>query len=262
MALKDPRLSLTLPFWNQLMEVDGVVVALRSPKEVAASLTRRNGIGEERSAALWLQYTTSAYALAYPRLVMRYQAIIDHVDPAIFALGEHLGLAVGSIQLERCRQFLQPSLRHHIADGSSPTAGPVMALASEIYLDLYHDAPAGRPRTDITQVLSVITSRLDESTDAANELSIQLEAATARAEESKIEREEFARRAAAADRRYEALREAESVKAALWIAERMQVMSRLVRIRSWIAARWGPRPQRTLAERAHRPWAPTRKDRQ
>ena len=42
-GMKDPRLSLTLPFWRSLLGDHRVVVCVRNPLEVAASLVARNG---------------------------------------------------------------------------------------------------------------------------------------------------------------------------------------------------------------------------
>jgi len=43
-AWKDPRLCLTLPFWLEVLDArPAMVVCLRNPLEIAASLAERNG---------------------------------------------------------------------------------------------------------------------------------------------------------------------------------------------------------------------------
>src|SRR5437867_9039357 len=54
---KDPRNSLTLPFWRHLLPDVQVVVCLRNPLEVAASLRRRQGgVTPDVGLGLWLTY--------------------------------------------------------------------------------------------------------------------------------------------------------------------------------------------------------------
>ena len=52
-AWKDPRLCLTLPFWQSVLATrPAMVVCLRHPLEVAASLARRNGFAVPYGLAL------------------------------------------------------------------------------------------------------------------------------------------------------------------------------------------------------------------
>src|SRR5438093_4159224 len=53
---KDPRNSLTLAFWRDLLPDLRVVIALRNPLEVAASLHRRNAMPTGDALRLWLAY--------------------------------------------------------------------------------------------------------------------------------------------------------------------------------------------------------------
>jgi glycosyltransferase involved in cell wall biosynthesis len=57
---KDPRNSLTLPFWQSLLPRMRYVVCLRDPAEVAASLQRRDGIALEEGGRQWLRYLAAA----------------------------------------------------------------------------------------------------------------------------------------------------------------------------------------------------------
>jgi len=56
-VLKDPRISILLPVWRQITKDQGcAVVIVRDPLEVAASLTRRNGLSTLTGLALWAAY--------------------------------------------------------------------------------------------------------------------------------------------------------------------------------------------------------------
>lgn len=60
--LKDPRISILLPVWRQITNDQGCSVAIvRDPLEVAASLTRRNGLPTLTGLALWSAYNRSMF---------------------------------------------------------------------------------------------------------------------------------------------------------------------------------------------------------
>ncbi len=60
-VVKDPRLSLTLPHWRKAVEAAGVpvrlLIALRAPGAVAASLARRDGIDVTQGLMIWAAQT-------------------------------------------------------------------------------------------------------------------------------------------------------------------------------------------------------------
>jgi hypothetical protein len=60
-AWKDPRGSLCLPLWRQVVPIAGTVLCVRDPRDVARSLAKRDGLAPEHVAGLWLAYTLSAY---------------------------------------------------------------------------------------------------------------------------------------------------------------------------------------------------------
>src|SRR5439155_5522042 len=72
---KDPRTSLTLPFWQTLVEPK-LVVCLRNPLEVAVSLHRRNSLSYTLAVALWHDYNERVLAAtpAEGRVVTHYDA--------------------------------------------------------------------------------------------------------------------------------------------------------------------------------------------
>ncbi len=59
---KDPRNSLLLPFWRQIVQPTHYIIVLRNPLEVAESLLRRNGVGIRHGTELWLLHAVSALA--------------------------------------------------------------------------------------------------------------------------------------------------------------------------------------------------------
>jgi hypothetical protein len=62
---KDPRTCLTLPFWLAALEVKAaVILTLRDPLEVAASVHARDGLSAEFALALWERHMRSAVQAA------------------------------------------------------------------------------------------------------------------------------------------------------------------------------------------------------
>ncbi len=110
---KDPRTSLTFPFWQPLIGAAAVLLVLRDPAAVAASLEHRDLLRSRVAAGLWERYMRSAMQVSagLPVVVVRFDELIG--DPAAgvaklvrdFArvgvplVGDQ-ALACGSIKLE------------------------------------------------------------------------------------------------------------------------------------------------------------------
>ena len=120
---KDPRTSVTLPFWQCVFEDLGVepsyVIALRNPLEVAASLHRRDGFDQVKSIFLWLRYTYSAllYTEGENRIVVSYGAMIDDPKHELSRMADSLELLLPNSDSEEVKsytdEFLDPSLRRN-----------------------------------------------------------------------------------------------------------------------------------------------------
>lgn len=103
---KDPRLTLTLPFWKPLIRDVRYIICIRNPLDVALSLYRRDHMTQERALTLWLLYTTQALLNTQQtrRLVVFYEDLTGSSAKA---------------QLERLQAFLEK-------DGSSKMPLPVI----------------------------------------------------------------------------------------------------------------------------------------
>lgn len=95
-VIKDPRLSLTLPFWRSVATLDSVVVPLRAPVEVAQSLRHRNGFSPERSAELWIRYTVDALLSATSPVIVPFHALVEEPAETICWLAKVIGLEDGA----------------------------------------------------------------------------------------------------------------------------------------------------------------------
>jgi hypothetical protein len=72
---KDPRTSLTLPFWESALGPVRVVLVVRNPLEVVTSLHRRNGFSIALSLTLWQIYAERVLAATSPE-----QRVVTHFD--------------------------------------------------------------------------------------------------------------------------------------------------------------------------------------
>jgi hypothetical protein len=132
-AIKDPRLSRLLPLWlNVLEELEvtaHLVIALRHPSEVAASLFARNGIGKQQAYLLWLWHTLEALdgAPEGRSCLVRYDALLADGFATMERIAGTAGFAWpggGDPGRPAISAELVPELRHHrvseIAASGSP----------------------------------------------------------------------------------------------------------------------------------------------
>lgn len=130
LAIKDPRLSLLLPFWEPLFGkvTDHIfyVLALRNPLSVAHSLEKRDGFEPLKSYLMWWQHMTSAVegcvfssvfsgSTTKSCLVVNYDYLIANPIEQLQRLATFLKLpfsAETSQIKEFIHSFLNPGLQH------------------------------------------------------------------------------------------------------------------------------------------------------
>lgn len=91
---KDPRTSITLPFWRRLVPDCRIIVCVRNPLEVALSLKKRGDTSYQLSLSLWKAYNERLLAASegMPRLVTEYRAYFESPAEEIARLLEFAGL--------------------------------------------------------------------------------------------------------------------------------------------------------------------------
>jgi hypothetical protein len=121
-GLKDPRLCRLLPLWLDLfdqLEIEAkVVLVIRDPAHVSASLYERNRIGAEQASMLWLSHVLSSerYSRSLARMVIVYDDLLSNWEPEVKRLCEMLAidtLALSQDVLDDVSSFLSDDLRHH-----------------------------------------------------------------------------------------------------------------------------------------------------
>jgi hypothetical protein len=117
-GFKDPRTSLTLPFWSDLIGDAYYVICHRRPLDSARSLERRNGLTLEEGVALWLRYTASAlvHTAGRRRIVVGYEELFSDGWLLVGELGAFLGIPGlgGQAELRSAVEgWIDGDLRHH-----------------------------------------------------------------------------------------------------------------------------------------------------
>lgn len=205
--LKDPRVTVLLPFWRRLLDDLrlGVraVIPVRHPLAVAGSLSRRNGFPPEKSVLLWTAYMLAAEAHTrdLPRAFVGYDALLADWRSEVARIEAAHGGPLPKLTREAgiaIDRFLTPDLRHNTggagleglgwagalarpvvawfeaaARGESPDRGPLEAATAELV----------RRREEIGMLVSPAARDLDVLRRRAHKLQQQLDWDRDRAEE-------------------------------------------------------------------------------
>jgi len=116
---KDPRLSITLPFWRDAIGSSFVaLVMLRHPLNVARSLRERDKFDISFGVALWERYNRLIvqHLVGLPVLVSTYDELVD--DPVTWSRRTRerlvdLGIRLGdTLDPTALQAFIRPGLRH------------------------------------------------------------------------------------------------------------------------------------------------------
>ena len=132
-VLKDPRICRMLPFWKEALERFGasvrVVVPVRNPMEVAASLKKRDAIDTPFAILIWLRNVLAVEADSRDlrRTFVDYDGLLQNVQASGDRLAAKLDLRWPSSS-KRARSAvaasLKPALRHHREANADTAAGP------------------------------------------------------------------------------------------------------------------------------------------
>lgn len=112
---KDPRNSLTLPFWKRLVPDLKVVVSVRNPLDVAASLKRRGSSSEAFAYNLWLRYD-EAIAASIPgtdHIYTNYDSFFADPQTEIIRLARWCGLEPSAEVTALAAASVRRDLKHH-----------------------------------------------------------------------------------------------------------------------------------------------------
>jgi 2-polyprenyl-3-methyl-5-hydroxy-6-metoxy-1,4-benzoquinol methylase len=125
-ALKDPRLCLLFPIWRAALEQRGlrprVVLCLREPDEVVASLAARDGLAGALASQLWCTHVLTAERLTrdLDRNVVRYGDLVNRAT-VLDELSEWAGVTEPD-RVQAARSSVRPELhRQRGVEGDAAT---------------------------------------------------------------------------------------------------------------------------------------------
>lgn len=121
-VFKDPRVCRIFEFWRAGFARAGmtplVIIPLRHPVEIAASLEKRNGLAPLHGLLLWLRHVLEAERTSrgLVRAVVRYETLLSDPIGLAHRLQEQLDVIWPRLSekvREEIEEFIAPDLRHH-----------------------------------------------------------------------------------------------------------------------------------------------------
>ena len=177
-VLKDPRICRLLPFWKEALARFGasvrVVVPVRNPLEVAASIKERDAIDLPFAILIWLRNVLAVEADSRDlrRAFVDYVSLLQNIEASADRLAVKLDLRWPSSS-RRARSAvaasLKPALRHH-READADMAGGPSAWARAAFEIVKRWADDEERDTD-TEQLDHLQALLD---DAAEEFALPL----------------------------------------------------------------------------------------
>ena len=168
---KDPRNSLTLPFWEELLPGLKTLIIVRNPLEVAYSMRKRNGTSYAFGLRLWEIYNRRLIEAAdkHERLVTHYDLFFENAEKELQRIANFVGLP--DAKIHSAAELVATKRRHtHFAIDQLVDAG-VSGEVVELYRALIAQAsPTSRKsvaksgagaKSHETDLLPGAVSRLD-----------------------------------------------------------------------------------------------------
>jgi hypothetical protein len=159
-AVKDPRVCRLLPWWQPIIE--GVraqphyLLVLRAPREVGASLQKRDGFSAEKSQLLWLRHYLEAEAATRHarRAVIDFASFLADPVAELARVQDQLEVRFPRPPAEAAgdlSRFVSADLRHHAAAHAPSQEPGYAALANELH-DVLRQASTPGGQLDEAQV--------------------------------------------------------------------------------------------------------------
>jgi GT2 family glycosyltransferase len=158
---KDPRTSLTLPFWQSLLPGLKVVICLRNPLEVALSLRRRGWSSYALSLDLWRIYNAHILRDVPPerRIITHYDRYSFDPEPELRRVLAFLDMSASQENLRHGCSAAKTELRHGRFTTRHLLSADVSPEVLRLYLQMqeeadWNDSDLARrpPQQDVTEL--------------------------------------------------------------------------------------------------------------
>lgn len=146
---KDPRNSLTLPFWRRIIPDLRPIVCLRNPCEVAHSMRKRGDLIGMPVFLLWLTYYRELLSSLPPgeRIVTHYESYFQDPIAELKRVANRAGMQVPADVISRACAYVSDDLRHHRTETNELAAINVPDEVLDMYLNLCREAELGLQQT-------------------------------------------------------------------------------------------------------------------
>jgi len=158
LAIKEPRITALAGFWFEAARRTSmtakVVIPIRHPDQIAASLAARDGLSSELSAVLWLKYNLLAERSCreLPRVFVEYETLLSDWRKEIGRVAERLDVDLSNADEAAVDRFLNPTLQRQKSSGK-PGDIPGQTWTSDTYAALSaaaRDEPLDLQKLDAT----------------------------------------------------------------------------------------------------------------
>jgi GT2 family glycosyltransferase/glycosyltransferase involved in cell wall biosynthesis len=141
---KDPRNSLTLPFWQELLPGLKTVVVVRNPLEVAHSMRERNGTSYSFGLRLWEIYNRRLLETANgkDRLITNYDLFFQEPELQLRRITDFVGLP--DAKTSSAAALIAPRKRHTHFTIEQLIDARVAPEVIDVYRALLADASSGK----------------------------------------------------------------------------------------------------------------------
>jgi len=145
---KEPRTTVTIPFWRQVVPEVRFAVCVRNPLDVAVSLRARDRTSLTTGVALWHYYTDLALRSTQPeeRMLVQYEHFFRDYREELAPLLDFARLPPlqsGSAEDRAVSAFIDRGLRHHQHSYTDVMENPyIEPCTKELYTALVHQPDA------------------------------------------------------------------------------------------------------------------------
>ncbi len=151
---KDPRNSLTLPFWQKLLPDAHHILVIRHPLEVAKSLHKRNFFSLVNGLNLWKQYNEHWLQAAQhsKNCIVHYEALLFNAEQELQRVMKKLGLELSADEWENAKSVIKPNMKHHWVDQNTEEFEKRFPEVFNLYQELCQMAeyePEAQPKVQV-----------------------------------------------------------------------------------------------------------------
>jgi hypothetical protein len=165
---KDPRLTLTLPLWKQVVPDQRYVICLRNPIDAIASIQRRPEPTQSVAewSELWLEYTARALqeTAGAPRLIVFYDDYFADAAREVERLARFVGVSPADERCALTTATVETDLRHHVTSALELASLDAVAPSARLlYLALLATQELRRGTNDQTSAIPAAVEQLATS---------------------------------------------------------------------------------------------------